>query len=167
PAAPAPARPSPFACRSRWRSSKDSPSGSPTKPTCCRFRRCSNASSCRKKRAAINLRGEPLPYIRLRDWFALAAARPARENVVVIEVDGIKAGLVVDTLDGARQTVIKPLGKRFQDLPAIAGSAILGNGRVALILDVPGLMREVIRVQSQSSGGEKNFPAGGEAALLQ
>ncbi len=121
----------------------------------------------RANRGTINLRGEPLPYIRLRDWFALAAARPARENVVVIEVDGIKAGLVVDTLDGARQTVIKPLGKRFQDLPAIAGSAILGNGRVALILDVPGLMREVIRVQSQSSGGEKNFPAGGEAALLQ
>jgi two-component system chemotaxis sensor kinase CheA len=115
-------------------------------------------------RGTINLRGEPLPYIRLRDWFDLANGRPARENVVVIEVDGVKAGLVVDTLDGARQTVIKPLGKRFQDLPAIAGSAILGNGRVALILDVPGLMREVIRLQSQTPGSEKSL--GAEAGLL-
>ena len=123
-------------------------------------------------RGTINLRGEPLPYIRLRDWFALSTGRPTRENVVVIEVDGIKAGLVVDTLDGARQTVIKPLGKRFQDLPAIAGSAILGNGRVALILDVPGLMREVIRMQSQNAGSEKNISLAGhsssrEAALYQ
>ena len=113
-------------------------------------------------RGTINLRGEPLPYIRLRDWFDLTSTeRPRRENVVVIEVDGVKAGLVVDTLEGARQTVIKPLGKRFEDLPAIAGSSILGNGRVALILDVPGLMREVIRAQSQYVGSERNIsPAG-------
>jgi two-component system chemotaxis sensor kinase CheA len=113
-------------------------------------------------RGTINLRGEPLPYIRLRDWFDLTSTeRPRRENVVVIEVDGVKAGLVVDTLEGARQTVIKPLGKRFEDLPAIAGSSILGNGRVALILDVRGLMREVIRVQSQYVGSERNISLAG------
>lgn len=108
----------------------------------------------------INLRGEPLPYIRLRDWFGLPGPRPARENIVVIEVDGVKAGLAVDTLYGARQTVIKPLGKRFQGLPAIAGSAILGNGRVALILDLPGLMREVIRSQAQKMALHKDFRQG-------
>jgi two-component system chemotaxis sensor kinase CheA len=105
----------------------------------------------------INLRGEPLPYIRLRDWFGLSNTHPARENVVVIEVDGAKAGLAVDTLYGTRQTVIKPLGKRFQELPAIAGSAILGNGRVALILDVPRLVREVIRLQAHNRTAAKNF----------
>jgi two-component system chemotaxis sensor kinase CheA len=110
-----------------------------------------------RSRGVINLRGEPLPYIRLRDWFGLSNARPVRENVVVIEVDGVKAGLAVDTLYGARQTVIKPLGKRFQGLSAIAGSAILGNGRVALILDVPGLVREVIRLQAQGLTAEKDF----------
>jgi two-component system chemotaxis sensor kinase CheA len=109
-----------------------------------------------RSRGVLNLRGEPLPYIRLRDWFGLSNAHPLRENVVVIEVDGVKAGLAVDTLYGARQTVIKPLGKRFQELPAIAGSAILGNGRVALILDVPGLVREVIRCQAQDVTAEKN-----------
>jgi two-component system chemotaxis sensor kinase CheA len=105
-------------------------------------------------RGVINLRGHPLPYIRLRDWFGLTSPRPARENIVVIEVDRVKAGLAVDRLYGARQTVIKPLGKRFQELSAIAGSAILGNGRVALILDVPGLMREVIRAHGELAGSE-------------
>jgi len=112
-----------------------------------------NDSSC----GVINLRGEPLPYIRLRDWFELSNQRPARENVVVIEVDGVKAGLVVEALHGAQQTVIKPLGRRFQGLPAIAGSAILGNGRVALILDVPSLMREVIRLQAQRTSRGNEF----------
>jgi two-component system, chemotaxis family, sensor kinase CheA len=109
-----------------------------------------------RSHGVINLRGEPLPYIRLRDWFGLSNSHPVRENVVVIEVDGVKAGLAVDTLYGARQTVIKPLGKRFQELPAIAGSAILGNGRVALILDVPGLVREVIRRQAHAVTTDKN-----------
>ena len=112
-----------------------------------------NASSC----GVINLRGEPLPYIRLRDWFELSNQRTARENIVVIEVDGVKAGLVVEALHGAQQTVIKPLGRRFQGLPAIAGSAILGNGRVALILDVPSLMREVIRLQAQQTSRGNEF----------
>jgi two-component system, chemotaxis family, sensor kinase CheA len=116
----------------------------------------------------INLRGQPLPYIRLRDWFALTSPRPARENVVVIEVGRVKAGLAVDMLYGARQTVIKPLGKRFQDLPAIAGSAILGNGRVALILDVPGLMREVVRAHGDlgtlENEPQKSFTTGREGS---
>ena len=95
----------------------------------------------------INLRGEPLPYIRLRSWFELASPRPNRENIVVVELDGAKAGLAVDSLQGSRQTVIKPLGDQFKDLPGISGSAIMGNGRVALILDVAALMREIIRFQ--------------------
>jgi two-component system chemotaxis sensor kinase CheA len=99
----------------------------------------------------INLRGKPLPYIRLRSWFELDSTRPNRENIVVVELDGAKAGLVVDSLQGSRQTVIKPLGDQFKDLPGISGSAILGNGRVALILDVAALMREVIHFQGNVS----------------
>jgi two-component system chemotaxis sensor kinase CheA len=92
----------------------------------------------------INLRGEPLPYVRLRDWFALTSPRPDRENIVVVELDGTKAGLAVDSLHGARQTVIKSLGDQFRNLPGISGSAILGNGRVALILDISALLRELL-----------------------
>jgi len=53
-----------------------------------------------------------------------------------VQHDGMKAGLVVDELHGANQTVIKPLGDYFEEVPGIAGSSILGSGRVALILDV-------------------------------
>jgi two-component system chemotaxis sensor kinase CheA len=99
----------------------------------------------------INLRGEPLPYVRLRDWFDIPGPRPNRENIVVVEVDRMKAGLAVDCLFGARQTVIKPLGEKFKDVHGIAGSAILGNGRVALIVDVQGLLRDLIRSQGEAA----------------
>jgi two-component system chemotaxis sensor kinase CheA len=97
----------------------------------------------------IDFRGGPLPCVRLRDWFRLPKRNPRRENIVVVEVDHARAGLVVDTLHGARQTVIKPLGRQFHGLPGIAGSAILGDGRVALILDIAGLIREVIRTRGE------------------
>ena len=93
----------------------------------------------------IDLRDAPLPYVRLREWFGLPSLRPRRENIVVVEVDRVKAGIAVDALYGARQTVIKPLGDKFKDVRGIAGSTILGNGLVALILDVPALMRAVMR----------------------
>jgi two-component system chemotaxis sensor kinase CheA len=95
----------------------------------------------------INLRGAPLPFVRLRHWFDLDCPASGREAIVVVEMNGAKVGLAVDSLHGARQTVIKSLGRQFRDLPGIAGSAILGNGRVALIIDVAALMREVIRAQ--------------------
>jgi len=94
----------------------------------------------------INLRGLPVPYLRLRDWYALPGERPARESVVIVEENGLQAGLAVDRLYGAHQTVIKPLGAQFKDIPGIAGSAILGSGRVALIVDVGSLMRDAVHV---------------------
>jgi two-component system chemotaxis sensor kinase CheA len=93
----------------------------------------------------VNLRGKPLPYLRLRDHFSLAGARPERENVVVVQHGAQTAGLVVDALHGESSTVIKPLGTMFKGIPGVAGSSILGNGRVALILDVAGLLREALR----------------------
>jgi two-component system chemotaxis sensor kinase CheA len=107
----------------------------------------------------MELRGEPLPYIRLRDWFKLPRANPRRENIVVVEVDQTRAGLAVDALYGARQTVIKPLGKPFESLTGIAGSAILGNGRVALIIDVAGLVRAVMRSQGNAVAPSRDLVA--------
>lgn len=102
----------------------------------------------------IDLRGTPLPYLRLRELFeldgeALGAGR-GRENVIVVECDGSLAGLAVDALFGKNQTVIKPLGKIFQGVQGLSGSAVLGNGRVALILDVPALLREAVRRESRA-----------------
>jgi two-component system chemotaxis sensor kinase CheA len=103
-------------------------------------------------RGVINLRGKALPYVRLRNLFALDGQSPHRENVVVVQHGSGQAGIAVDVLYGASQTVIKPLGELFQGLPGIAGSTILGNGRVALILDVPGLLRDALGRQVQPVG---------------
>ena len=92
------------------------------------------------------LRDEIVPYVRLRQLFGLAGVRLAenlRENVLVIRHGSAKAGLVVDELHGSSQAVIKPLGDYFEDVPGIAGSSILGNGRVALILDTPTILRNI------------------------
>ena len=100
----------------------------------------------------LNLRGEILPYLRLRDLFEISGAAARRENIVVVQHGGRKAGLVVDTLLGEFQTVIKPLGQIFGRAPGIAGSTILGNGEVALILDVPGLIKQDSRPHTRLPG---------------
>ncbi|OJH35256.1 chemotaxis protein CheA [Cystobacter ferrugineus] len=93
----------------------------------------------------LNLRGEPIPYLRLRHLFSPDTQAPARESMVIVQHPQGKVGLVVDTLHGERQTVIKPLGTLFRELPCISGASILGNGRIALILDDAALLREATR----------------------
>jgi len=92
----------------------------------------------------INLRGEPLPYLRLRDRFTATGAVPQREHVLVVQHAGGRAGIAVDALYGERQAVIKSLGAGLDGLSGLSGSTILGDGRVALILDVPALLREAV-----------------------
>jgi len=92
------------------------------------------------ERNYVNLRGEVLPYLRLREQFDVHGVPARRENIVVVQYAGRKAGLVVDELLGEFQTVIKPLGRLFSHVKGISGSTILGGGQVALILDVPSLV---------------------------
>ena len=93
----------------------------------------------------INLRGEVLPFLRLREAFRSPEPRPPRERVVVVQCGDRRAGLVVDKLLGEFQTVIKPLGELFHDVKGLGGSTILGSGEVALILDVPALLQSASR----------------------
>lgn len=88
----------------------------------------------------FNLRGDLLPYVRLNDLFEVEG-EGGRENVVVVQYGGVRAGLVVNGLRGELQAVIKPLGHLFRSLKGIGGSTILGSGEVALILDVPQLIQ--------------------------
>jgi two-component system chemotaxis sensor kinase CheA len=101
-------------------------------------------------RDLINLRGEVLPFIRLRDYFDVGGEPPRRENIVVVSHAGYKAGLIVDDLLGEYQTVIKPLGRLFSSLGGISGSTILGSGDVALILDVPALVQQAAEKEGRS-----------------
>jgi two-component system chemotaxis sensor kinase CheA len=102
----------------------------------------------------FSLRGEPLPYVRLRDMFRLSPFRGARESLVVVSHGEHRVGLVVDRLLGDMQAVIKPLGTLFRGNKAVSSSTILGDGSVALILDVATL---VARASSGASGAASAF----------
>jgi two-component system chemotaxis sensor kinase CheA len=96
----------------------------------------------------VNLRGQVLPLLRLRDAFEVPGEPGKRENVVVVNYAGQQAGFVVDSLLGEFQAVIKPLGKLFEQLAGISGSTILGSGEVALILDVATLVQRAIGAET-------------------
>ena len=86
-------------------------------------------------RNILNVRGDMVPYIRLRDRFHMVDRRPETEHVVITDVLNSRIGFVVDHVIGGHQTVIKPLGPAFKNVKNISGATILGDGTVALILD--------------------------------
>ena len=104
-----------------------------------------------RERSLADIRGELVPYVRLRDWFQVPGDAPAREQIVVTETDDQRVGLVVDHVVGGQQTVIKPLGRLFRDVRGLAGATILGDGTVALILDVVQLVQHVERAAAERS----------------
>jgi two-component system chemotaxis sensor kinase CheA len=95
------------------------------------------------QRSVLNLRGRVLPCAYLRELMGFEGPTPPRQSVVVVGHEGGLGGLVVDELHGEGRTVIKPLGQLFRGIPGVAGSTILGDGRVALILDVATLLGDV------------------------
>jgi len=90
----------------------------------------------------LQVRGELLPYLRLRERFELPGERPDIEQVVIAEVQGQRVGFAVDQVIGEHQTVIKALGQMYKHLRGLSGATILGDGTVALILDLPPLVQE-------------------------
>ena len=90
----------------------------------------------------IQVRDSLLPLIRLADLFGIDSPvhDPCDATVVVVEDDGRCAGVIVDALLGKQEVVIKPLGDQFAGVRGVAGGAILGDGRVGLILDAPGVI---------------------------
>jgi two-component system, chemotaxis family, sensor kinase CheA len=96
----------------------------------------------------LNVRGEIVPYIKLRDRFGIQGERPAIEQVVIAKVNDSRVGFVVDHVVGGHQTVIKNLGKMYKGVEGVSGATILGNGSVALILDVPRLIETAEREET-------------------
>ncbi len=84
----------------------------------------------------INNRGQTLPYVRLRKVFSIEGELPEIEQVVVVNTAEGAIGFLVDNVVGDLQTVIKSMGRVYHDLEGISGATILGDGSVALILDV-------------------------------
>lgn len=87
-------------------------------------------------RHVITVRNEIVPYIPLRKSFAIAGAPPEIEQIIISSVGSERIGIVVDQVVGEHQTVIKNLGKFYRDIQEVSGATILGDGTVALILDV-------------------------------
>lgn len=92
----------------------------------------------------LHLRGEIVPYIHLRDWFGIEGENPPIEQIVITGVEGSRVGIVVDTVIGEHQTVIKSLSRVYKDVEGLSGATIKGDGSIALILDVPSLVRRII-----------------------
>jgi two-component system chemotaxis sensor kinase CheA len=98
----------------------------------------------------------------LRAIFGLGGYAPPRPAIVVVQYGGQSAGLVVDRLFGQSQVVIKPLPGLFRQLRGISGSTILGNGHVAPILDIPGLLQMAI---APSRNEARHLPASTRESL--
>jgi two-component system, chemotaxis family, sensor kinase CheA len=94
-------------------------------------------------RNLANVRDRLVPYIPLRERFRIAGEVPDIEQIVITEVNGSRVGFVVDQVIGEHQTVIKSLGRAYRNAEGISGATILGDGSVALILDVPQLVQSV------------------------
>lgn len=91
----------------------------------------------------LRVRGEYLPLLSLNDFYCYGHARTAQPLVVVVEGDGQKLALEVDELLGQQQVVVKNLENNYRRVDGISGATILGDGRVALIVDVGGLVRSL------------------------
>jgi Chemotaxis protein histidine kinase and related kinases len=91
-------------------------------------------------RSFMNIRGELVPFVRLRELFTSGSPPDPHQKVVVVTAADLRVGLVVDQIIGSHQTVIKSLSKLHADVEAFSGATILGDGTVALILDIAHLV---------------------------
>lgn len=122
---------------------------------------CMNMASFEvvEQRHCVNLRGEMIPYVALRELFLLdnsgnpdaVKVDKNSQEMVVVQFGEERAGLIVDDLKGEIQTVVKPLGTMFQALRGIGGSTLLGNGDIAFILDVPQLIEAAVKEEHKAS----------------
>ena len=106
-------------------------------------------------RNLANVRGAIIPYIPLREHFRISDQRPDIEQIVIADIHGTRVGFVVDNVVGEHQTVIKSLGKMYRDVKGVSGATILGDGTVALILDMGILLQSV--EQKEQAYGERSM----------
>ncbi|MHB8472809.1 MAG: chemotaxis protein CheA [Gammaproteobacteria bacterium] len=93
----------------------------------------------------VMVRDKPLPMYFLQRWLTPGAENSATGQVVMVHVGSQRVGFVVDQVLGQEEVVIKPLGALLHGLPGFSGATITGDGRIALILDVPSLMKAYAR----------------------
>ena len=109
------------------------------------------------KAELLRLRDEYLPIVRLHDLFGSQADHTELINglLMIVEADGQRVGLFVDELVSQQQVVIKSLETNFRQVTALAGATMLGDGRVALILDIPGVISRYLDQPSRPSASRE------------
>jgi two-component system chemotaxis sensor kinase CheA len=105
-------------------------------------------------RNLANVRGAIVPYIPLREHFRMSDQRPEIEQIVIADIHGAKVGFVVDQVIGEHQTVIKSLGKMYRNVKGVSGATILGDGTVALILDMAVLLQSAEKKEQALREGD-------------
>ena len=93
----------------------------------------------------ITVRDQALPLFHMKRWLIdgqSSADLPEQGHVVIVTVGTLRAGFVVDQLVGQEEVVIKPLGTILHGTPGLSGATITGDGRIALIIDIPNLLKE-------------------------
>ena len=100
-------------------------------------------------RNLINVRDQIVPYIPLRQEFSLESEAPEVEQIVITYRNGLRIGFVVDEVIGQHQSVIKTLGRVYKDFDGFSGATILGDGSVALILDINYFSRKAIESEEK------------------
>lgn len=98
-----------------------------------------------RRRNMMNIRGAVVPYQSLRGIFNINGQAPEVERIVVVESGGQRVGFGVDGIIGQHQTVLKSLGRMYRHIDGVSGATILGDGTVALILDVVQLVNTAER----------------------
>jgi two-component system, chemotaxis family, sensor kinase CheA len=114
----------------------------------------------RKKSGSRNLvflRDELIPFIRLRERFGIPGEAPEIEQIVIATFEERRIGFVVDSVVGENQTVIKSLGRLYREARGLSGATILGDGSVALILDLP----QLVQMEEIAEGSLTGAFAGG------
>ena len=112
-------------------------------------------------RNVVVVRGELVPYIDLRSAFSIEGSPPAIEKVVIVRHGEDRVGLVVDRVLGTHQTVLQSLGRFFREIKVVSGATIMGDGRVALVLDIGSVVRtaNAQAVQGNSRAAVRTKPA--------
>ncbi|MCP3139082.1 chemotaxis protein CheA [Pyxidicoccus xibeiensis] len=102
-------------------------------------------------RGVVDLGARVVPFLRLRAAFPSGGMPSHREEFVVVRTDAGRVALVVDALLGERHVVLKPLGPLLRRQPGLAGASVLPDGRLALLLDLPSLLRSSLSIPSSSA----------------
>lgn len=100
-------------------------------------------------KSVSNVRGTLIPFINLRKEFRISGTPPEIQQIVITEINGQNIGFVVDNVIGEHQTVIKSLGTVYKNIQGISGATILGDGTVALIIDLPQMFTTVQKEESE------------------